>query len=131
MNNVHYLTEHEVLIIHALIIDSSGGSHGIRDINLFKSIIEKPKLLLQGKEIYGSVYIKAAVYFESIAQFHVFVDGNKRSAIGATARFLYKNGYEITVKEGDLEPFVIKAVTEKWNIDTISRWFEENTATLR
>jgi death on curing protein len=124
MNNVHYLQEREVLIIHARLIDTSGGTHGLRDVGLFKSILEKPKLVLQDKEVYMSLFLKAAVYFESFAQFHVFVDGNKRTAIASALRFLYNNGFLLNIEEGELEPFVIRAIVEKWDIYKIAEWFE-------
>ena len=39
-----YLTGEEILVIHSEIIDQTGGSHGIRDIGLLQSIVEKPKI---------------------------------------------------------------------------------------
>jgi len=124
---MRYLSDLEILKIHARLLDASGGTHGIRDIGLFKSIIEKPKLILSGAEMYPGIFMKAAVYFESISSYHVFVDGNKRTAITVSVRFLYVNGYTIDKKEGELEPFVIKAVTEKWPLEKIAHWFEKNS----
>jgi len=39
--------------------------------------------------------LSIAVYLESIAKYHPFVDGNKRTAIAAALRFLNLKSYKL------------------------------------
>ena len=123
---MRYLSGEEILVINAKIIDETGGAHGIRDIGLFLSIIKKPETTFDGKELYGGVFKKAVVYFESLAKYHVFIDGNKRTAIGATARFLFINGYEFIATNKEVEDFTLKVVSSKIDLENIAEWFEKN-----
>ena len=71
-----YLTPQEIIVVHAQVVDETGGLHGIRDMGLLLSLIERPKTSFGGSESYRGVFTKAAVYLESLATYHVFVDGN-------------------------------------------------------
>lgn len=122
-----YLTAEEILVIHSEIIDQTGGAHGVREVGLLKSIIERPKSAFGGQEMYEGVFKKAAVYMEAIVQYHVFLDGNKRTSISSAARFLYINGYELEVSNEELEAFVMKVAVEKLDIESIALWFERSS----
>ena len=123
-----YLTGEEILVIHSEIIDQTGGLHGIRDSNLFISIVEKSKSKFGGKELYSGVLNKAAVYFESFASYHVFMDGNKRIAFASSVRFLFLNGYEFTASNKQIEVFVLKVVTQKLSIAKVAQWLKGHTS---
>ena len=122
-----YLKGEDILIIHARIIDATGGLHGVRDVNLLASLVERPKSEFGGKEQFRGVFQKAAVYLESITQYHTFVDGNKRTAVASAARFLGLNGYELTATNKEVEKFVLRVVTDKLDIKTIASWFKKHS----
>jgi len=122
-----YLKYEELLFIHSAIIDATGGLHGVRDLGLLLSIIEKPKLKFLGKEIYRSVFQKAAVYLESIAKYHPFVDGNKRTAIADALRFLNLNSYNFDAPDEEIENFILMVVEEKLDIDIIAKWLRKHS----
>lgn len=124
---MNYLTGEEVLQIHSDIIDETGGAHGIRDTSLFLSILEKPKIAFGGKDMYETIFDKAAVYYEGFARYHVFIDGNKRTGIVAAARFLFKNGYDLTANNKEIESFTLRVVEEKLDIIEIAAWLKQNT----
>ena len=126
-----YLTAEEILVIHSEIIDETGGMHGVRDIGLLMSIAEKPKSRFSGKELYEGVFQKAAIFLESLVQYHVFIDGNKRTGAVSTARFLFTNKYEMIATNKELENFVIKVAVNKLDIDTISTWLKEHSTKIR
>lgn len=115
------------MVIHNEIIEKIGGSHGIRDIGLFLSIVEKSKSSFGGKELYKGVFEKAAVYLESLAKFHVFVDGNKRTAIASAAYFLHLNGYELIATNKEVENFVVKVIVKKLDLETVTDWIKKNS----
>lgn len=128
---MHYLSREEALVIHARVIDETGGSHGVRDIALFESLIERPKMAFGGKDLYRTVFDKAAAYFESSAFHHMFVDGNKRTAIALAARFLFLNGYELQASNSDLEKFVLDAVVKKHKLPKIAAWLKRHSQKLK
>jgi death on curing protein len=120
-----YLTAEEILIIHAKLVDETGGSHGVRDIHRIGSMIDRPKQQFDGKELYPSLFEKAAVYFEISAYHHPFIDGNKRTAITLAARFLFINGFKLVASNSELEKFVLDAVGQKYNIARLAEWFKK------
>ncbi|OHA15621.1 MAG: hypothetical protein A3G52_04025 [Candidatus Taylorbacteria bacterium RIFCSPLOWO2_12_FULL_43_20] len=124
---MHYITEEDILVIHARIIDQTGGSHGVRDVGLLKSITHKPKTMFGNKELYVGLFTKTAVLFEAIVNYHVFVDGNKRTAIAAASRFLYINGYELSTSNKKMVDFVLDTATKKILVEQIAKWFKSNS----
>ena len=122
-----HLTAEEVLIVHSEIIDQTGGSHGVRDVGLLISIIEKPKTKFGGKELYKGIFNKASATLEAFVQHHVFIDGNKRTAAVATSRFLFINDYELTATNRELEKFMMKVAVEKESLKGISDWLRKHS----
>lgn len=121
---MRYLTPQEVLAIHAYIVDKTGGSHGVRDLGLLVSSCERPKTSIGGKEMYTTVFEKAAVILESFARYHVFVDGNKRTALAAGVRTLKMNGYQFTALNKDVVVFMLRVVEERLTISVIATWLQ-------
>ena len=122
-----YLSARDILVINARVLDATSGVKGVRDTELLASIVGKPTTSLGGTEMYSTVHDKAAVYLESIANYHVFVDGNKRTALVATARFLYLNHYRLTAPNKAAEEFMLSIATSEQSIEEISRWLEQNS----
>lgn len=121
---MRYLTTEDVLKIHKDVIDETGGSHGIRDVGLLSSVVERPQGSAFGAEFYPDVWAKAAVHLHAIAMNHAFVDGNKRTAIACSARFLAVNGYHLKTSNDELERFVLSVVVDKLDIASIAQWFK-------
>lgn len=121
-----YLDGEDVLRLHKLVIDYSGGSHGVRDAQLLASILEAPRQSFEEKPLYPDVWYKAAVYLDKLANFHVFIDGNKRTALASTARFLAMNGFRLSASNSKIEKFILSVVIKKLTIRTIARWLKNN-----
>lgn len=117
----------EVLAIHFYVIEATGGLHGVRDQHLFASLLEKPKQRFAGKELYPSIWKQAAVYLEGFAQYHVFADGNKRTAFVATARFLALNGYVLHVPQAAVVKLMLAVSTKKKNLAQIAGWLHKHS----
>lgn len=122
-----YLTSEQALFIHARLIAETGGSHGIRDLGLLKSAIARPQATFDDQDLYPDVFAKAGALMESLLQNHPFVDGNKRTAITATAMFLRLNGYRLTASNAELEQFTFAVLLEHWPVDRLAVWFQEHT----
>ncbi len=123
-----YISLEEILRLHFQLIKDFGGSHGVRDENRLKSVVEAPKQIAFGKEQYPAVCEKAAVYAQNIIGDHPFSDGNKRTAITVCGIFLLRNDKKLTVKPKDLEDFAIKIATNHLDIKEIAEWLEAHIA---
>ena len=86
-----YLTLAEVLAIHYDQIERYGGSHGVRDAGLLEAALYRPRT-----GYYVDLIEEASALWESLAQNHPLIDGNKRTAFAATYTFLAINGASIT-----------------------------------
>lgn len=62
------------------------------------SIIHIPQKTFAGKELYPTVFEKAACYFYFITKLHPFNNGNKRMSIISTGVFLLLNNYDYTAE---------------------------------
>ena len=127
---MRYLTADDILLIHSMVVDETGGSHGVRDSHAILSVAESPKQAFSGKELYVNIFEKAAVYARDIIMNHPFVDGNKRTGMTTASVFLADNGYEVIAKEREIEKFALRIVSDKLNIREIAYWFESHAKKL-
>lgn len=119
-----YLSPHQVLFLHARLIEETGGSHGVRDMGLLLSALGRPKAMFEGKDLHPTIYQKAAALSDSMINNHPFVDGNKRTGIGAAVLFLSLNGYVLTASNQELLDLTMEIAQKKTAIETIANWFE-------
>ena len=122
-----FLTAQQILFIHARLIVTTGGEYGVRDLGLLESAAARPRAVFDGKELYPDLFQKAAALMESLAQNHPFVDGNKRTAITASALFLQQNGRCLQTTSEALEQFTLLVVNERPSLDEIASWFQSQT----
>ena len=120
-----YLSPHQVLFLHARLIEETGGSHGVRDMGLLLSALGRPKATFEGKELHPTIYQKATALSDSMINNHPFVDGNKRTGIGAAVMFLSLNGYEITASNQELLDLTMKIAQKRPSIEEVANWFEK------
>jgi death-on-curing protein len=126
-----YLSAETILVLHSEVVDATGGSHGVREVGLLAAISDKPRAAFGGVDLYPNVFTKAAVYLESIVNYHVFIDGNKRTGITVCARFLYENNHELTATNRQVEEFVLSVATEKKDIGIVVEWLKKHTQKIR
>jgi death-on-curing protein len=82
----------DIEILHAELIEVTGGAHGIRDRGLLESAVSQPSSSFGGVELYETIADKATALCFSMAMNHPFIDGNKRIAHGAAFMLLRMNG---------------------------------------
>jgi death on curing protein len=124
---MRYLTAPQILLIHSMLIDEYGGSHGVRERNLIASLEQSPAQKAFGKELYPTIFLKSAVYARNIIMSHPFFDGNKRTGITCAAIFLENNGYIFDAKEGELEHHAIFTAREKPALEEIAAWLRAHS----
>lgn len=118
-----HLTLVEVLAIHANQIERYGGSHGVRDMDLVEAALYRPQT-----GYYADVWEEAAALWESFAQNHPFVDGNKRTAFAVTYTFLAINGMALTADADATFGFIMGLYERQaFRFDGLLEWLRANT----
>ena len=117
-----YLTVIEVLVIHADQIERYGGEAGVRDRGLLEAALYRPQT-----GYYADLIEEAAALWESLAQSHPFIDGNKRTAFAVTYTFLAINGQRITA-EADATYAFISGLYEAgvFEFGALTNWLRAN-----
>ena len=117
-----YLTVAEVLAIHADQIERYGGSQGVRDQGLLEAALYRPQT-----GYYADLIEEAAALWESLAQNHPFIDGNKRTAFAATYTFLAINGAHLTADVQEIYVFVAALYeANQFDFDKIVPWLRSH-----
>lgn len=122
-----YLSAEEIAAINQVVVEESGGSIGIRELGLLESISHKPAGGFGDHELYPGMFLKAAVYYEAIVNYHVFIDGNKRTGYATMARFMALNGYQLDVTDKEIEDYTVSIATAKTDLADIAAWIKEHS----
>ena len=122
-----YLTREQILLTHSIIIDETGGAHGLRDSAALFALVELPKQSAFGKEFYPTLFLKAAVYARNIISAHPFIDGNKRTAMTTAGVFLENNGFRVIAMEGEIERFAREIIRTKMDLLAIAAWLKKHS----
>jgi len=111
--NCFHLTVEIVREIHQTAIRDFGGSDGIRENALLESAVAAPQATFGGKAIYASLSEIAAAYLYYLCKNHPFLDGNKRTALGACLVFLRLNGVETKPDGPEWEQLVLDVAASR------------------
>lgn len=90
MEDIVYFNSHYAKTTHDYIIDTIGGRPGIKDEGTLESCLE----FLKNDDYYPTFERKLSRLVFSVTQFHMFEDGNKRSAIALGTFFLRINDFD-------------------------------------
>ena len=124
---MNYLSAEEIKKINQIVVELSGGSAGVREVGMLDSIVVKPQASLYSQEMYPDIFLKAAVLYESIVNYHVFIDGNKRTGWACLARFLFINDYNIKVSDQEIEDYTIFVATKNPDFAEIAQWIKTHS----
>jgi death-on-curing protein len=120
----------DVVFLHTVAVQHFGGSSGTRDLNGLESAIARPWGVSFGKEHFPSSFDKAAALCESLIRNHPFVDGNKRTAMYASAFLLEKLGYEFVAGQDEVENFAVEVAEGKHATGEIAAWFMDHASKI-
>lgn len=90
-----------MLAMHQDQVERYGGAHGLRDPGLLEAALFRPQT-----GYYADLIEEAAALWESMAQNHPFVDGNKRTAFAAMYTFLAINGGNLNAEADETFRFI-------------------------
>lgn len=92
--NCFHLTVEIVKEIHVAALEGFGGAEGVREPSLLESAVAAPQVTIGGYSPFADLAEVAAAYLFYLCRNHPFLDGNKRTALGACLVFLRLNGVE-------------------------------------
>lgn len=78
--------------IHEEALRRFGGLDGVRDLTLLESAVAAPQATFGGASVFRDLAEVGAAYLFYLCRNHPFLDGNKRTALGACILFLRLNG---------------------------------------
>jgi death-on-curing protein len=111
--------------IHAEAIKTFGGLNGIRDEALLASAVFAPQSSFGGKSPYTDLIDVAAAYLFYLCRNHPFVDGNKRTAMGAAIVFLRLNGMETAPDSEKWERLLLDVAAGKLDRDQTTQYLRK------
>ena len=85
----------DVILIHARVIQSSGGLDGLRDRAALEAAVAAPLQSFGGQDLFPTEIEKIARLGYGLAANHAFIDGNKRIGAMLVLLLLKWNGYHL------------------------------------
>ena len=120
-----YLSLIEVLVIHDDQIARYGGAAGVRDYGLLEAALYRPQT-----GYYADLIEEVAALWESLAQNHPFIDGNKRTAFAVAYTFLAINGGRITADALETHAFIIGLhQAGAFDFEHLTQWLRNHVTT--
>jgi len=121
-----YPTLAVALSVHQRQIEQYGGAPGVRSPDLLQAALFRPQT-----GYYHNLLEEAAALWESLAQNHPFIDGNKRTAFAVTYVFLRVNGIDVTADAQDAFSFINGLYQSgTFAFDELVKWLQANTARM-
>ena len=112
----------EVLYLHHRIVEQSGGSHGVRDIGLLDSALQRPFGGINEDQFFVTIPEKIASILDSIVRNHPFVDGNKRTGMSIAVLTLEMNGYRFLASHTEFVEYAVQLANERPTVSSIADW---------
>lgn len=123
---MRHLSLAEVTELHRLVIETSGGAHGVRDLGALESAIAQPRMTFGGQDLYPTPVAKAAALGFALVQNHPFLDGNKRVGHAAMETFLVLNGFEVAAGDDEQEALMLGLAAGELDRSELVSWLREH-----
>ncbi len=127
---MRYLTLAEVLALHRMLIERTGGSGGVHDSGALQSAVAQPQMAFANADLYPSLIEKAAALCHSVVKNHPFVDGNKRVAHAAMETFLVLNGRELSASTDEQEQLMLSLAAGETSREALVQWLQLHVVPL-
>lgn len=92
----------------------------VRDEGLLFSALARPAAGMFGEDAYGTLELKAAALFSSLAQNHPLFDGNKRLSLVLTFAFLRINDRRVTFTNDEAFDLVLDVAQSRVALEEIA-----------
>jgi death-on-curing protein len=128
---MRYLALSEVVELHRLATEDTGGASGLRDLGALESAVAQPRMTFGEEDLYPTIVEKAAALCASLVQNHPFVDGNKRVGHAAMETFLVLNGFEIEDSVESQEMTILALASGDLDRAGLAKWLQERIVKKR
>ena len=112
----------KVLLLQQLLIESTGGTAGVRDFGLLDSALASAFQTFDGVDLYPTKEEKAARLGFNLVSNHAFLDGNKRIGLLVMLSFLAINGINIKYTDEELIEIGLSLASGSMNYDNLLEW---------
>ena len=103
-------------------IESHGGSDGIRDEGLLDSALAAPFQTFDGNALWPTIQQKAVRLGFGLIMNHPFMDGNKRTGAHVMLTMLAMNGIELEYTQKELYKIIIKVASSEASFEELLNW---------
>lgn len=114
-----------VIRLHEMLIKESGGSKGVRDINLLESALYSPLQTFGDQELYPDDLDKIVSISHSLIKNHSFIDGNKRIGTLVLYMLLSENGYELEWTDEEVIEIGLKVANGEMGKKELKKFIKE------
>ena len=125
-DNIKVLSKENIECLHTIALEDFGGSDGIRDEGLLDSVCVAPYQSVFEQDLYPTIYDKAAKLLFDFANYQIFVDGNKRTAVYTCITFLNINNYDLLLDNNELYNLTMNVANNHIDLPEVSKIIENN-----
>ena len=121
---INYVTYAEAVFLHIDQMQLAGETrYGVFVKSLIESALARP----QHAAVYENADLirQAATLCFGLIKNHPWVGGNKRTATAIVDEFLFRNGYDVQVKSGEIYKMVLAVEANQYSIDDIEAWYRQ------
>jgi death-on-curing protein len=119
---MRFLALTEVIWLHDRLIQTSGGTPGIRDLGQIEAALAQPRASFDGVDLYPDLIAKASALCFGLVCGHGFVDGNKRIGHAAMEIYLALNGIRLDAAVDDQEQTILSVATGTTSREQLESW---------
>jgi len=116
-----------ILSFHDDQINQYGGNPGIRDKGLLESALAQPEASFGGEYVHKNIFEMAAAYGFHICKNHLFIDGNKRTALIAMYTFLYVNVWQLKADKKVLYATVVELASGNLTKEELTQFLKKHS----
>lgn len=116
------LSKRQVRLLHAQLIQVTGGLDGVRDEALLDSALNAPFQSFGAAEAFPSIQQKAARLGFGLVKNHAFTDGNKRIGAHTMLVFLALNNVELTYTQEELSGMILQVAAGNASFEDLLHW---------
>jgi len=127
---MEFLSIEQVIELHDLIIERSGGSRGVLGPDALDSALAQPLLTFDGANLYTDLAGKAGATAHSLIANHPFLDGNKRIGHAVPETTLVINGYQLTPPTDEQERVILPVASGEMDRQAFIEWVKNSIARL-
>lgn len=126
---MRYLSAAEVIRMNVYIILELSPKEmvGVKEPEALEALIALPKQEVFGKELYPTIFEKAAILLINLIKRHPFFNGNKRTAVIACVSFLKYNNFNLEMSQDSLVQLAVNIATNNTEFEILKK---EVTMTL-